>query len=382
MDLMAAAGAGGALPLPVAAAPVAASTPATIQDMITKRIRPDSWLPGKGTSIEERAGKLVVVQRPEVHRMISSLLTDLRQTQKIMVIVEGRLLTVREGLFEDLGVDWGTMGAPSIPTGTPGLRYTKHRLDPVNITTASLINNNVRSSPDTTSLGSFIMGSSAKPGFSGEFNFSHATLPGLQLMAVTHALRMKENGTELQAPKLIIHNGQRAHMWVGTQQAYTAGSTASGDTVMPTVNQLLLGVVFDVRPTVSADRRYITLEMRPTWTSGGIHTVYNIVSSVTGTTATGIQPIATTSLVQTDLPDIMMTRVRTSVAIPDGGIILLGGRMRDVQWDAEAGLPVVKNVPFLGRFFRWNRKDNERENLAILVTARTLLFDEEEKKQL
>jgi type II secretory pathway component GspD/PulD (secretin) len=54
--------------------------------------------------------------------------------------------------------------------------------------------------------------------------------------------------------------------------------------------------------------------------------------------------------------------------------------MRDVQYDTEAGMPVIKDVPFLGRAFRWNRKDNERENLAILVTARSLLFEEEERK--
>ena len=55
--------------------------------------------------------------------------------------------------------------------------------------------------------------------------------------------------------------------------------------------------------------------------------------------------------------------------------------MRDVQFKSETGIPFLKDIPFLGRAFRWDRTDNERQNLAILVTASTLLFDEEERKQ-
>ncbi|MHC4917057.1 MAG: hypothetical protein ACYTGB_16380, partial [Planctomycetota bacterium] len=106
MDLMA--NQAGQLPVFNAAPPQAQNDEAAIVEMIKQRIRPDTWGPNQGTSIEPRNGKLVVVQRPEVHRMISSLLSDLRSTQKVLVVVEGRLLTVREGLFEDIGVDWGT----------------------------------------------------------------------------------------------------------------------------------------------------------------------------------------------------------------------------------------------------------------------------------
>ena len=194
-----------------------------------------------------------------------------------------------------------------------------------------------------------------------------------------HALRIKESGAVLQAPKLMVHNGQRAHMWVGTQRAYVSGWQASGDAATPTVNQLLTGVVFDVRPIVSANRRYITLELRPTFTE---------LLSLDSSTSTQIvdddddvvDPDPDILTTVTELPDVRITRVRTSVTIPDGGIILTGGRMRDVQFEAETGIPFLKDIPFLGRVFRWNRKDNERQNLAILVTARTLLFEEEERK--
>jgi general secretion pathway protein D len=363
---------------------------AQIVAMIKTRIRPDTWGPNQGTSIQPRNGKLVVVQRPEVHRMISSLLSDLRSTQKVLVVVEGRLLTIREGLFEDIGVDWGTadVSGSSFAHQSVGGYYRRgwRRSDSVDPTTQIMgwvINNNVNRSADRTPIGEHYAGlADGLTGLSTEFNFLRGSslLPKLQLKAILHALRIRENGAVLQAPKLVVHNGQRAHMWVGTQRSYVSGWSASGDDATPTTNQLLTGVVFDVRPIVSANRRYITLELRPTFTellsldsSSSTQSVDDDDDDDDDTTTT----LTTT----TELPDVQVTRVRTSVTIPDGGIILTGGRMRDVQFEAETGIPFLKDIPFLGRAFRWNRKDNERENLAILVTARTLLFEEEERKQ-
>jgi type II secretory pathway component GspD/PulD (secretin) len=367
--------------LPVFAPPPAAPTTTTqsIVDMIKNRVRPESWLPGKGTDIQERQGKLVVVQRPEVHRMISSLLADLRQTQKIMVVVEGRLLKVREGLLEDIGVQWGTMDltTPTIPTSTVGIGpHTRGRLT----TTASIINNNLQVSPDRTPLGTYFTtasGNGEVPGLSAEMHF----LEALQLRVMAHALRIKDNGTELQAPKLVVHNGQRAHMWIGTQQSYVSGASATGTATDPTVSQLLTGVVFDVRPIVSADRRYITMELRPSFTTlERMDESTSTTLSTTGGTGVGGVGVITANTVSVQLPVVQQVRVRTSATIPDGGIILIGGRMRDVQFNAEAGVPTAMDIPILGRLFRWNVKDNERENLAIMVTARSLLFEEEERK--
>jgi type II secretory pathway component GspD/PulD (secretin) len=381
MDLQAAQA--GQLPVFAPQAQAPTTTAQTIVDMIKTRVRPESWQPGKGTDIQERQGKLVVVQRPEVHRMISTLLADLRQTQKIMVVVEGRLLRVREGLFEDIGVDWGTMDntAPVIPTPTKGLVNVRgNPPNPIATTTiGSIINNNLAVSPDQTPLGSYYSGiaaGDARPGLSAEMHF----LQALQLTAVAHALRIKDNGAELQAPKLVVHNGQRAHMWIGTQQSYVSGAQASGTTVDPTTNQLLTGVVFDVRPIVSADRRYITMELRPSWTT--LVSLNSSTSTVSNQGAVGgaVGGVIASNTITTQLPVVDQIRVRTSATIPDGGIILIGGRMRDVQFSTEAGVPAAMHIPVIGRLFRWDRKDNERENLAIMVTARSLLFEEEERK--
>jgi len=86
--------AGGAAPVYAPAPPGPRLTPTSIMDMIRRWIRPASWQPDKGTSIEERAGQLVVVQAPEVHRRIAGLLQSLREQTKVQVSVQGLLLAV------------------------------------------------------------------------------------------------------------------------------------------------------------------------------------------------------------------------------------------------------------------------------------------------
>ena len=55
--------------------------------------------------------------------------------------------------------------------------------------------------------------------------------------------------------------------------------------------------------------------------------------------------------------------------------------MTNIKYRGENGVPFLSNLPVLGRLFRWDVTDNERQNLSILVTARLLLFEEEEKKR-
>ena len=79
-------------------------------------------------------------------------------------------------------------------------------------------------------------------------------------------------------------------------------------------------------------------------------------------------------------PELSIRRVRTTATVPDGGIILLGGLQRNVKFHAETGVPFLSDLPVIGRLFRWNTVDNSKSNLAILVSPRIILFNEEEGK--
>jgi hypothetical protein len=69
------------------------------------------------------------------------------------------------------------------------------------------------------------------------------------------------------APRLVCYNKQRVYVMSGTEMAYVRDLDVNGDSYDPAMGTLLSGVVFDVRPTLSADRAYCDVECRVTLNS-------------------------------------------------------------------------------------------------------------------
>jgi len=410
-------------------------TAGSLAEMISTRVRPGEWDAALGTSIEERGGKLVVMQRPEVHRLIDRLLESFRASQKLLVTVEARFLEIREGFFEEIGVDFGKEtdyyapgGAgvgnplpiagetyPYLPSSGPAAApwpianelaydagppptggYVSSQtlvsnitggvvLEPRNVdifgdgqmhVIGAITNFRPNNSPEQTTIGSTLTTTDL---LSQGLNAQIRHIGNIEVMAFLHALKVREGGTQLSAPRLTVMNTQRAHMFIAEQQSYIADYEISGDSWDPVVRQFLQGVVFDVKPIVSADRRYITLELRPT-TAVLLRIDEIVVRSWTVLTGGTVAVIALLEF-PIQFPELELRKIRTTVTIPDGGIIMLGGMMSDIKFQAESGVPFLSNIPVVGKLFRWNTVDNERKNLSILVTGRILLFDEEENRR-
>ncbi|MCK6470340.1 MAG: hypothetical protein L6R28_01225 [Planctomycetes bacterium] len=400
---------GGAALNPFAAAPAATVTVASIADMIRQRVRPDSWDPQQNTSIEERAGRLVVMQRPEIHALIDQLLANFRAAQRLMVNIESRFLQIREAYLEDIGVEFqgldpnvlygdfgdirnvggvtGRLGIPRQPgagdaPGSPNAPFPGITNGPDNLwqglfsQVGSILNHTINFATNERDTISGRDGGNVirQSGLSAQVTI----LNNAQVQAFIRALGIRDNLTTLLAPRLTVFNTQRAHMFVARQQSYIADYEISGDSYDPIVRQFLVGVVLDVRPTVSSDRRYVTLEMRPTVTELAQFQTRQIDSFTInqGAAATVLIPLS----FPVQFPELRIQRVRTTATVPDGGILLLGGLYRNVKFNAENGVPFLSDLPVVGRLFRWNVVDNAKFNLAILVSPRIILFNEEEAK--
>jgi len=328
-----------------------APTLTNIADMIRNRVRPESWDPALGTSIEERGGKLVVMQRPEVHQLVNKLLSDFRATQKMMINIESRFLTIREAYLEDIGVefqgldpnvlmgDFGDIRRLGAPTGfvqprVPGasdavppnapfpgiVNGPDRRLSGSLSEVGSIINHTINffnNDPDTIS-GVDTSNTVRQGGFSGQVT----VLNNMQVQAFIRALAVRENQSTLIAPRLTVFNTQRAHMFVARQQSYVADYEISGDSYDPTIRQFLVGVVLDVKPIVSSDRRYVTMELRPTVTE-----LVNFQTRQIDTFAVNSGAnvnILVNLAFPIQFPELSIRRVRTTATCPDGGILLIG----------------------------------------------------------
>ena len=194
-------------------------------------------------------------------------------------------------------------------------------------------------------------------------------------------------GFVVTAPRVTLSNGQRGYVVVSTQTAYVSdlepivGTRAVG--FDPTISIIESGILLDVQGTVSADRKYVTLTLRPTLSRLAALTTFTVQSAaqVTGDDDddTPVQSGIATATVQQ--PIVERTLVRTTVTVPDGGTLLLGGQTLAGEIEREAGVPVLSKIPFLKRLFTNRSTAKDEQVLPILVKPTIIIAKEQERKQ-
>lgn len=363
----------------------------TIQDSIA----PDSWYED-GNNIDYRQQDLIVRNSPEVVERVNNLLNDLRRSQGITVSIEARFITIRDDFLEDIGLDFrGVGGSPQIPP--PGNAPVPAALDDIQFgnqtnpagpggtgNDAGFFfqdmppSGNVRIDQRARIENLFdesLAGQRGNVGLTDEggMSFQLAFVDNPEINAILRAVRKRERATLLTAPRITVHNTQRGHVSVLNEIAYIRDfdtSTATGIAVAdPVVDVIRDGIVLDVRPTVSADRRYVTLELRPT-----LATLLRPIPTFTTSLGVG-SPVA----IQT--PQLTLQRLRTTVTVPDGGSFVIGGLREMTETDVDSGIPFVSDLPLIGSLFTRRGKSVVRQDVIIVVSARIIDLEEEEEYQ-
>ncbi len=79
------------------------------------------------------------------------------------------------------------------------------------------------------------------------------------------------------------------------------------------------------------------------------------------------------------LPVFATVSVSTSVSVPDGGTVLLGGVKRLREGRNMAGVPILNKIPYISRLFKNSGVGRETESLMLMVTPRIVIHEEEEE---
>src|SRR5262249_414368 len=90
-------------------------------------------------------------------------------------------------------------------------------------------------------------------------------------------------------------------------------------------------------------------------------------------------PVLFTQFIQQPVFDTVT--ISTTVTVPDGGTVVLGGLKRRAEGGNEFGPPVLSKIPYLDRLFRNQAYGREVESLLIMVTPRVIINEEEEFRQ-
>nr|WP_303652723.1 hypothetical protein [Paludisphaera mucosa] len=185
----------------------------------------------------------------------------------------------------------------------------------------------------------------------------------------------------LQAPKVTTFNGAAATIQNGDVQYYVAslfpilgpGSVA----FQPNVQQLNNGVILQVTPVVTADRRYVRLSLSPFFQVVNGFTTITVPAAVGGAGLGGASAAINGTI---QLPNTTVTTVNTTVTVPDGGTVLLGGVKQLQEQRLEYGVPVLSKAPWIDRLFRNVGIGRTTSSLMLMVTPRIIILEEEEER--
>jgi general secretion pathway protein D len=220
-------------------------------------------------------------------------------------------------------------------------------------------------------------------------------LDNFTVQFLLRATQAEQKSTNVTAPRLTLFNGQRAFVLVSRQTAYVSNLTpvvATGAVAFnPTIGLVQSGVLLDVQATVSSDRKYVTLTLRPqlaTLLDLLPFTFQSDTAANSGTTVPITNPnnnftnFGTNAAAGTiQQPILQITEVRTTVSVPDGGTLLLGGQTLAGEIEREAGVPILSKIPFLKRLFTNRSTAKDEQILLILVKPTIVIQREQEQRQ-
>lgn len=346
-----------------------------LMQLIQQTVQPTSWVEagGEGSITVYENKKLIIYQTREVHNRIEEMFAELRKSLGNQVAIEARFLLVGENFLEDIGLDVSRIRIPA--GGNVGLIDIQQNSSDLTLPS------------DTGVSGSW--GSVVNPG-SGGINALNATatignlamLNQLQVDIILRATQAHKDSKSLTAPKVTVLSGEMASFQIGRYRRYPSNVTFTLNTVGTPPNQLsywttgytensvVSGPLLNITPIITPDKKNVLLNIVTEMREFLGMPSYAIQMPAIGTTPAGVAQIP--------LPDTEVSRVQTRVSVPDKATLLLGGQRMTAEVEAEAGVPVLSKVPFLGRLFSNRSKIKDSQILLILVKPTIILREEKE----
>ena len=350
-------------------------SPEDVVDTIKSAISPPTWAE-TGNGIEIRGNILYVTAPKRVHHLLDEFIRQQANARNLAVHVSAKWLTLTDTYLEEIGVNWG--GATNLlRIGTPpqaplGLRNRNQESDTAASVTNILPSNGILVPTPTTGTG---------------LNLSGLFLDRLQISAVLSAVQRKGDSRVLASPEVTTLNGVRSHVFFGTQYAYIADYEIVSGNLDPVIAVLTIGASLDVKPYISADQKYVTMEFRPALASVQFFT--ELISAQRVIEGTTFDPLGTPAnpndlaisigVYPIELPNVLIREVSTTVVIPDRGTLMVGGFGAYTEQTTSAKVPFLGHIPYLGRLFGTRGRYSQRSKLYLLATVDIINYQEAEE---
>ena len=334
-------------------------------------------------------GDLLIVQTPEVHAEIETLLRYLRAATYIQVNVEARFLEVSTDFLREVGTNL-THFTPDVNAytdsvaGVGNVQKQGFMFQSPSVTTPGIAvaaDGSVVVAPGAFGTGLPFMGTGFPyyPETPSGLNLSFAFFDDFLLTGVFRASQSRKGSEVLSAPNITLMNGMRGYLAFSRSWNYVGGFEISEGLPVPEIASVSSAITLDVRPVVSHDRRYVYLELSPSISDVLSFDEFSYQTAVAAAGAgDGAGAVAmVTNIIR--LPVQETQDIQTTVCVPDKGILAIGGLSKSSKLEREEGVPVLSKIPILRRLFSGEGQQLTRDHLLILVRPRVIIQEEGER---
>jgi len=311
-----------------------------IKDYLEQALPPQE---GRKIVLNEAVGLLTITDTPSHHKLIRRLL-ELIDVGPRQISIEARFVELSLENLHELGVEWN--GNYVEPVTAPGGKVK-----------------------GITGLAKTLFGAGGVANAGMGLFLGKTYLSGSQLTAYLRALEQTGRANMLSSPRLTTLSGQPANIQIIKRIPY-ATDVEYSEIDMPdgpdwvstyTIEEKIVGISLEVTPSVGKDTDIITLDLHPE------------ISEV-------VESLSIHSRVPDELarPVIDTRSVQTFVIVKNGETVVMGGLINDEEITTVKKVPILGNIPLIGKLFQHKYSVREKRNLVIFITATLVSAEGEE----
>ncbi|MDZ4117369.1 MAG: type II secretion system secretin GspD, partial [Xanthomonadaceae bacterium] len=294
--------------------------------------------------VHEETNSLIITAAPSIFRELSSVVTQL-DIRRAQVMVEAVIAEVSDDLADELGVQFQSTSLDNRADGSVGTGIIGGTNLPIGASGGI-----IAAAQNPLSVGSglnlgFVDGTVRLP--IGE---NGALVDVLQLGVLIRALRGDSRANILSQPSIITLDHHEAEFKVAQEVPFITGqftNTGSGGSTQPqnpfqTIDRKDVGLILRVTPHVN-EGDAVRLDI--------VQEVSSLLPQVQGAA------------------DLITNKreIRTSVMIPDGGLLVLGGLTSEEVGESVQGVPGLSRIPILGNLFKTRKTTRSRRTLMVFL---------------
>jgi type IV pilus assembly protein PilQ len=288
---------------------------------------------GGRVQVDVRSNALVVTERPSRMNKIQEIIERLdKPTAQVMI--ESKFIEVTNTDIQNIGVNWASLSSYSVSAGPYQREWTRSRSSEAGNDAGGL-------APVGETLSS--LASTAR--------MDTALFSADQFEVILSALNTQDDIRLVSNPTVVTLNNTRAKIAIGERYpiAQYTFNAETGQRQLDGISYEDIGINLDVTPQVNS-AGFINLQIIPEVSSSDRFALIET----------------------TQVPIIESRRTETTIMIKDGYTLAIGGLVENSTADRGSKVPILGNLPGVGRFFSSESDEYSQRNLIIFITAKTL----------